>query len=67
MIDWLKEHLATDWAAMTLVDWFGVIVASSLAILMFALYYYVFAPGNKDKLESHRDFVLKDDLTDGEK
>ena len=67
MIDSLKEHFATDWAAMTLVDWFGALVAVSLTILMFVLYFYVFTPGNKDKLESHRDFVLKDDLTDGEK
>lgn len=67
MIDALREHFATDWAALTLVDWFGIVAAVSLAVLMFVLYVYVFTPGNKDKLESHRDFVLKDDLTDGEK
>lgn len=67
MIDALRDHFATDWASLTLVDWFGMAAAVSLAILMFVLYIYVFSPSNKDKLESHRDFVLKDDLTDGEK
>ncbi len=67
MIDSFKEHFATDWASLTLVDWFGMAAAVSLAILMTVLYVYVFSPGNKDKLESHRDLVFKDDLTDGEK
>ncbi len=66
MIDSLREHLSTDWASLTLIDWFGMLVVVSLAILMFILYVYVFSPGNKEKLESHRDLVLKDDLTDGE-
>ncbi|MCF6217205.1 MAG: cbb3-type cytochrome c oxidase subunit 3 [Gammaproteobacteria bacterium] len=66
MIDSLREHLSTDWAALTFIDWFGLLVVVILATLMFVLYVYVFSPGNKEKLESYRDFVLKDDLTDGE-
>ena len=66
MMESLREHFSTDWAALTGTDWFGVIAVITLTLLMAFLYFWVFWPRNKDKLESHRDFVLKDDLTDGE-
>ncbi len=66
MIESVKEYFHTDWAAMTDTDWFGLVAVITLSILMLALYIYVFNPKNKDKLESHRGFVLKDNSTDEE-
>ncbi|MEW5756262.1 MAG: cbb3-type cytochrome c oxidase subunit 3 [Pseudomonadota bacterium] len=67
MIDAVREYFHTDWAAMTSTDWFGLVAVVTLTLLMVVLYFWVFSPRNKEKLESHRDFVLKDDLNDGEK
>ncbi len=67
MIDAVREYFHTDWAAMTGTDWFGLVAVVTLTLMMVLLYFWVFAPRNKEKLESHRDFVLKDDLNDGEK
>ncbi len=66
MIESVKEYFHTDWAAMTDTDWFGLVAVIILSVLMLILYVYVFNPKNKDKLESHRDFVLKDNSTVGE-
>lgn len=64
----LKEHFATDWAAMTTNDWVGTILTVVIAILMVVLYVYVLAPKNRDRLESMRDIPFDEDKPDsGEK
>jgi cytochrome c oxidase cbb3-type subunit 4 len=50
----LKEHLHTDWAAMTTNDWIGTILTVVIFFLMLGLYVYVLRPKNREKLESQR-------------
>ena len=59
----LKEHFATDWAAMTVNDWIGTILTVVIAILMVVLYVYVLAPKNRDRFESMRDIPFDEDKT----
>ena len=64
----LKEHFATDWAAMTVNDWVGTILTVVIAVLMAALYVYVLAPKNRDRFESMRNIPFDEDTSDsGEK
>lgn len=58
----LQEHFFTDWAAMTLQDWLGLIVTIVVFLLMIALYIYVFLPSNKEKLEAQRHIPLDEDF-----
>lgn len=53
----LREYFMTDWAAMTRADWVGLVIVLVLSVLMFALYVWVFRPGNRDHFEQYRDFV----------
>jgi cytochrome c oxidase cbb3-type subunit 4 len=62
----LKEHLHTDWAAMTPSDWVGVITTVTVFLLMIVLYVYVLHPKNKDRLESQRHILDDDDRFDTE-
>ena len=57
----LKEHFTTNWAAMTLHDWIGLIITLVVFMVMVALYVYVFHPSNKERLEKHRHIPLDDD------
>ena len=57
----LKQHFLTDWAAMTLQDWIGVIVTVVVFVMMIGLYVFVFLPSNKGKLEAQRYIPLEDD------
>ena len=57
----LKQHFLTDWAAMTLQDWIGVIVTVVVFVMMIGLYVFVFLPSNKEKLEAQRYIPLEDD------
>ena len=50
----LKEYFYTDWAALTLHDWIGMIMNIAVLLLMIGIYVYVFHPKNKAKLESRR-------------
>ncbi|OGT20806.1 MAG: cytochrome C oxidase Cbb3 [Gammaproteobacteria bacterium RBG_16_57_12] len=62
----VAEYFRTDWAAMTGTDWFGLVAVVTLTALSVFVYYWVFNPKNKDRIEDHRDFVLKDELNEGE-
>lgn len=53
----LREYFMTDWEAMTRADWVGLVIVLVLSVLMFALYVWVFRPGNRDRFEQYRDFV----------
>jgi cytochrome c oxidase cbb3-type subunit 4 len=58
----LKEYFHTEWAAMTLNDWIGLIVTVGITLLMVWAYVYVFHPKNKETFESQR--YLPDDDED---
>ena len=62
----LKEYFQTDWAAMTLSDWIGLIVTVGITLLMIWAYVYVFHPKNKEKLESQRHLIDDEDANDAE-
>lgn len=49
--------LDTDWTALTVNDWVGMIVTVGVAIVLLIAYLYVFHPKNKEKLESQRYLV----------
>lgn len=57
----LKEYFHTDWAAMSLSDWIGLIVTVGIFLLMVLAYVYVFHPKNKEKLESQRHLLDDED------
>ncbi len=56
--------LQTDWAAMTLNDWAGLIITLGVFFLMVWAYVITFNPKNKEKLESQRNIIFEenDDL-----
>lgn len=60
-MDGLKEYFHTDWAAMTLSDWVGLIVTVGIFLLMVWAYVFTFHPKNKEKLESQRHLPFEDD------
>jgi cytochrome c oxidase cbb3-type subunit 4 len=53
----LREYFHTDWAAMTLHDWLGLIITVGIFGLMVFVYVYVFHPKNKAKFESQRHLI----------
>lgn len=55
------DYFHTDWAAMTLHDWIGMLVTVIVFILMIVAYVYVFKPSNREKFESQRHIPLDDD------
>ena len=57
------DYFKTDWAAMTLNDWIGMILTVAIFLLMVWAYVHVFHPKNKDKLESQRYLPDDDDDT----
>jgi cytochrome c oxidase cbb3-type subunit 4 len=54
----VNNYFSTNWGAMTLQDWLGLIVTIVVFLLMIGLYVYVFHPANKDKLEAQRYIPL---------
>ncbi|MCG6970230.1 MAG: cbb3-type cytochrome c oxidase subunit 3 [Gammaproteobacteria bacterium] len=59
----MSDYFFTDWGAMTLQDWLGLIVTIVVFLLMIGLYVYVFHPANKEKLEAQRYIPLDEDFT----
>ncbi|MGM0593101.1 MAG: cbb3-type cytochrome c oxidase subunit 3 [Pseudomonadota bacterium] len=60
----LKEYFQTDWAAMTLSDWIGLIVTVGILALMIWAYVFTFHPKNKEKLESQRHLLFEAEKDD---
>jgi cytochrome c oxidase cbb3-type subunit 4 len=58
----VSDYFSTDWGAMTLQDWLGLIVTIVVFLFMIGLYVYVFHPANKEKLEAQRHIPLDDDV-----
>jgi len=50
----LAEYFHTDWGAMTANDWIGTILTVVVFLLMIVVYFQVFRPKNREKLESRR-------------
>ncbi|WP_457668633.1 cbb3-type cytochrome oxidase subunit 3 [Thiolapillus sp.] len=63
----LREYFHTNWAAMTLHDWIGLILTVGAFLAMVWIYSYVFNPKNKERLESQRNIPFDDENTDSEK
>ena len=57
----MLEYFHTDWEAMTLNDWAGLIVTVVVFFLMIWAYVYAFHPKNKEKLESQRHVIFEND------
>ncbi|CAK0761808.1 Cbb3-type cytochrome c oxidase subunit 3 [Gammaproteobacteria bacterium] len=49
-----KGYFFTDWAALTLHDWIGLIITIAVFLVMVILYVYVLHPSNKERLEAQR-------------
>jgi len=58
----LREYFHTDWAAMTFHDWLGLAMTIIVFFMMIALYWYVFSPANKERLEARRHLPTEDDF-----
>jgi len=63
----LREYFQTNWAAMTLHDWIGLILTVGAFLAMVWIYSYVFNPKNKERLESQRHIPFDEENTDSEK
>ena len=57
MSNGFQEYLHTDWAAMTLHDWIGLIITVSIFCLMVYAYVHILHPKNKAKFESQRHLI----------
>jgi hypothetical protein len=57
----LTEYFQTDWAAMTLHDWLGMVITVVVFLGMAAGYIMVLNPRNKEKFESRRNLPLDAD------
>ncbi|HEB87317.1 MAG TPA: cbb3-type cytochrome c oxidase subunit 3 [Gammaproteobacteria bacterium] len=62
----LREYFSTDWAAMTLHDWIGMIMTVSVFIIMLVAYVLIFHPKNRENLEAQRYILFDDDRLDPE-
>ena len=60
----MSDYFQTDWAAMTLNDWAGLIITVGIFFLMIWAYVYAFHPKNKENLESQRFVIFDDDDKD---
>ncbi len=57
----LLDYFHTDWAAMTLHDWIGLIVTVGAFLAMVWVYFHVFNPKNKEHFESQRHIPFEDE------
>jgi len=62
----LLDYFHTDWGAMTLHDWIGLLVTIGAFLGMVWIYSYVFNPKNKERLESQRHIPFEEENTDSE-
>ncbi|CAK0773675.1 Cbb3-type cytochrome c oxidase subunit 3 [Gammaproteobacteria bacterium] len=57
----LLDYFHTDWAALTLHDWLGLIITITVFVVMIVLYVYVLHPSNKQRIEAQRYLPPDDD------
>ena len=60
MIDW-QQYLAVDWQAMTATDWFGLLLTIGIFFALIAIFYWVFHPKNKRRIEGYRHIPFEED------
>jgi len=60
--EFLRDYFHTDWAAMTASDWLGLLMTFITLLMMVALYWYVFTPSNKERLEAMRHIPTEEDF-----
>ncbi|WP_303909144.1 cbb3-type cytochrome c oxidase subunit 3 [Thiohalomonas denitrificans] len=63
----LEEYFHTEWAALTVHDWVGLIITVVVFFLMVGLYVWVFHPKNKETFESRRHIPLENDFDSEDK
>ncbi len=65
----MGDYFQTDWAAMTVNDWVGLIMTVIVFLVMIWAYVHTFNPKNRDKLEARRNipFEDEDNFLNGEK
>ena len=61
MTDFFHSLFNTDWAAFSARNWVGIIIVVVIFFIMVGVYFYVFLPKNRDRLESYRDLALRDE------
>ncbi len=52
-----QGYFHTDWAALTVNDWVGLIVTVLVAVVLAVAYLYIFHPKNRERLEAQRYLV----------
>jgi cytochrome c oxidase cbb3-type subunit 4 len=57
----IQAYFQTDWLAMTATDWVGLTINVVIFIALLVLFYWVFNPKNKEKLEAHRHLPFRDE------
>ena len=57
----LAEYFHTDWGAMTVNDWIGTILSVVIFVLMVVVYFQVFRPKNRDRLEARKYIPFDED------
>lgn len=62
----LREYFHTNWSAMTLHDWLGLIITVGAFLGMVWIYAVVFNPKNKERFESQRHIPFDEENTDSE-
>lgn len=58
----LMDYFHTDWAAMSMNDWQGVLFTVGAVVAMIVVYVMVFNPKNKDAFDSQSDMALRDEV-----
>lgn len=64
----LTDYFHTEWAALSLHDWIGMIITVTVFLLMAGAYVAVLDPKRKNELEAQRHIPLEEgDCCKGEK
>ncbi len=64
----ISEYFHTDWAAMTASDWVGTILTVAVFVLMVVVYFQVFRPKNRARLEAQKYIPFEvDNESNGDK
>ena len=61
MTSLMRDFLTADYAQMTMVDWFGLVLTVTVFIMMVVVYTRVLHPKYRASIEVHRHHLLKYD------
>ncbi len=68
IVNSISAYFHTDWAAMTVSDWVGTILTVVIFVLMVVVYFQVFRPKNRDRLEAQKHIPFEvDNESNGDK